>query len=93
MLTVEIASRLIDANAAERLQDKVELIGFVDRCILEPSFAESLGRAAQQLVQRHRGAVMQTVDTLQHELQKLASNDLGEEKYDRSFQDESREVA
>lgn len=89
----EIASRLIDANAAERLQDKVELIGFVDRCILEPSFAESLGRAAQQLVQRHRGAVMQTVDTLQHELQKLASNDLGEEKYDRSFQDESREVA
>ncbi|MDA7492855.1 3-deoxy-D-manno-octulosonic acid transferase [bacterium] len=89
----EIASRLIEAHAAKRLQDGEELIGFVDRCILEPSFTESLGRAAQQLVRRHRGAVTRTVETLQQELHQLQSNDSVEARPDQSCQDESRQVA
>ena len=89
----EIAGRLIEAHAAKRLQNRVELIGFVDRCILEPAFAASLGKAAQQLVQRHRGAVTRTVETLQRELHPLESNALGEAKHDRSSLHESRKVA
>jgi len=65
----EIADRLIGANGARRLQNEEELIGFVDRCIVEPSFAKSLGSAAQQLVRQHRGALACTVKRLQKELQ------------------------
>ncbi len=89
----EIAGRLLEAHAARRLQNSEELIGFVDRCILEPSFAASLGRAAQQLVRRHRGAVTRTVKILQRELLQLESNapDAGEPY--RDSQDVSRQVA
>ncbi len=65
----EIADRLIGAKGAWRLQDGEELIGFVDRCIIEPSFAAALGTAAQQLVHQHRGAVACTVERLHRELQ------------------------
>ena len=89
----EIASRLVDAHAAKRLQDGEELVSFVDRCILEPSYAVSLGRAAQQLVRRHRGAVTRTVETLQHELLQVANNAPSEATPHESVQDENRQVA
>ena len=66
----EIAGRLIEANGARRLQTGEDLIAFVDRCIMEPAFAASLGSAAQQLVRRHRGAIGRTVERLQQELQR-----------------------
>ena len=89
----EIATRLIKAHAAKRLQDGEEMISFVDRCVLEPSFAISLGRAAQQLVRTHRGAVTKTVETLQYELHPLESNDPVEARTDQSSRHESRYVA
>ena len=89
----EIAGRLIEARGAIRLQNGEELVRFVDRCILEPSFAVSLGSAAQQLVCRHRGAVKRTVDTLQQELRQLKNNDLSQAGPDRSAESQIRHVA
>ncbi|HBV62044.1 MAG TPA: 3-deoxy-D-manno-octulosonic acid transferase [Rhodopirellula sp.] len=89
----EIADRLLKAHAASRLQNGEELTGFVDRCILEPTFAATLGRSAQQLVQRHRGAVNRTVERLQHELHPLERNCPAAAKHDGSSQNTSRQVA
>lgn len=89
----EIAGRLIEANAAKRLQNGGELEGFVDRCILEPQFAAALGEAAQNLVQRHCGAVKRTVEILQHELQQPESKQPAEVKPGRSPADRQRKVA
>lgn len=89
----EIADRLLKAHAAIRLQNGEELTGFVDRCILEPSFAAVLGRSAQQLVRRHRGAVTRTVERLQHELNPIENSCRGAAQHDVASQDVSRQVA
>ena len=84
----EIADRLIGANGAQRLQDGEELIGFVDRCIVESSFATSLGSAAQKLIGRHRGAVACTVERLRRELQPPKINAVAEAPKGPSCDDE-----
>ena len=90
----EIADLLIGANGAQRLQDGEELIDFVDRCIVEPSFAASLGSAAQKLIRRHCGAVTCTVERLHRELQTQGFTAAAEAKMVRSFDEEvGRQVA
>ena len=91
----EIAGGLVEAHGALRLQNGEELISFVDRCILEPSFATSLGVAAQQLVRRHRGAVARTSATLMHELNHLESKEHAVEvtRPGRSTDGECKQVA
>ena len=89
----EIANRLIESDAAMRLQNGEELIGFVDRCIAEPSFAAALGSTAQQLVRRHCGAVTRTLEILQQELATLEINASSQSKPGRASENKCRQVA
>ncbi|MDA7878079.1 3-deoxy-D-manno-octulosonic acid transferase [bacterium] len=87
----EIAERLIEANGARRLQTGEDLMAFVDRCIMEPAFAASLGSAAQQLVRRHRGAIGRTVERLQQELQRQGID--AEENAGQQCDEQVRQIA
>ncbi len=60
----QIADRLLHAGAAVRVHDAVELREFVRRCLSDPPTADSLGRAAREIVQQHRGATDRTVEAL-----------------------------
>lgn len=61
----EIATQLVEAGGAVRVHDAEELREFVWRCLIDPPTADALGRAARQVVKRHRGAIDRTVDMLQ----------------------------
>ncbi len=60
----EIADRLLAAGGSVRVQDSVELREFVRRCLIDPPSADALGRAAREVVQKHRGATDRTVAQL-----------------------------
>ncbi|TWU07678.1 3-deoxy-D-manno-octulosonic acid transferase [Stieleria varia] len=60
----DIAQRLIDADAAVRVNDQAELNAFVVRCLTNVPAADALGRAAQEVVEQHRGATARTIDAL-----------------------------
>ncbi len=60
----EIASRLIVADGAVRLQEAQDLVSFAKRCLDEPPAADQLGINAQAVVQSHRGATDRTIDHL-----------------------------
>jgi 3-deoxy-D-manno-octulosonic-acid transferase len=59
-----IVALLLEADAAVVVRNGEELTAFARRALEEPEFAASLGRRAQQLVQRHLGATRRTVDLL-----------------------------
>ena len=59
-----IADGLIAACGAVRAADEEELERFVRRCLTDIPAADSLGRAAQKVVESHRGATHRTLDAL-----------------------------
>ncbi len=68
----EIADRLINGCGAVRVKDQEEMRAFVLRCLDDVPAADALGRAAQCVVQHHRGATERTVEGITRYLQ---SND------------------
>ena len=64
----QIADRLTEAQAAVRVQDEVELTAFVQRCLQDIPAADALGRAAQQVINQHRGAAEKTVTAISQSL-------------------------
>ncbi|MFG0268324.1 MAG: 3-deoxy-D-manno-octulosonic acid transferase [Rhodopirellula sp. JB055] len=59
-----IAKQLIAADAAVRVGDEQELEQFVARCLTDVPAADSLGQAARELVNQHRGAYQKTLEML-----------------------------
>ncbi|PHQ35208.1 3-deoxy-D-manno-octulosonic acid transferase [Rhodopirellula bahusiensis] len=59
-----IAKQLIAADAAVRVADEAELQEFVTRCLTDVPAADSLGQAARELVNQHRGAYQKTLEML-----------------------------
>ena len=59
-----IADGLIAAGGAVRAADEEDLYRFVRRCLNDISAADALGRAAQSVVESHRGATERTLDAL-----------------------------
>ncbi|KLU05900.1 Lipid IVA 3-deoxy-D-manno-octulosonic acid transferase [Rhodopirellula islandica] len=59
-----IAKQLIAAEAAIRVADEAELEQFVSRCLTDIPAADSLGQAARELVNQHRGAYQKTLEML-----------------------------
>ncbi|MFK8115226.1 MAG: 3-deoxy-D-manno-octulosonic acid transferase [Rubripirellula sp.] len=57
----QIADWLLEAGGAVRLADAAEMKAFVDRCLCDVPAADALGRAAKELVAKHRGATERTV--------------------------------
>ena len=57
----QIADRLIQSQAAVRVQDETELNKFVQRCLTDIPTADQLGQAAQQVIDQHRGATDKTI--------------------------------
>ena len=60
----EIAEALIDGGGAVRVQDSRALERFVRHCLDDVPQADALGRAAQQVIARHRGATGRTVQEM-----------------------------
>ncbi len=65
----DIARRLLDAGGAVRVADAAELKEFVERCLHDVPAADSLGRAAKQLIRQHRGATERTIQGITHLIQ------------------------
>lgn len=61
----EISQRLLDAGGAVRVADADELAAFVERCLSDVPAADALGRAARQVVSKHRGATERTVAAIE----------------------------
>lgn len=59
-----IAQALLDAGGAVRTVSRHELAEFIRRCLTDIPAADGLGRAARQVVLRHRGAIDRTVAAL-----------------------------
>ena len=57
----QIASNLIEHGGAVRVANEAELKQFVQRCLQDIPAADALGRAAKEVVQRHRGATARTI--------------------------------
>lgn len=64
----EIAEALIAGHGAVRVHDRQELQQFVHRCLTDIPAAESLGQAARQIVDQHRGAAQRTVEAIGRQL-------------------------
>lgn len=60
----EIARRLIENGGAVRVHDQGELHAFVKRCLVDIPAADSLGRSARDVVLKHRGATLRTVNAV-----------------------------
>lgn len=60
----QIAAHLLAAGGAVRTVDGHQLGRFVKRCLDDVPAADSLGRAAREVVLRHRGATRRTVAVL-----------------------------
>jgi 3-deoxy-D-manno-octulosonic-acid transferase len=60
----QIAQQLIENGGAVRTASASELAQFVRRCLTDIPAADSLGRAAREVIARHRGATARTVDAL-----------------------------
>ena len=57
-----IAAQLIDAGGAVRVEGAGGLQEFVRRCLTDIPAADALGRAARDVIRRHRGATQRTLD-------------------------------
>ncbi len=60
----QISQQLLDHGGAVRTASASELSQFVRRCLTDIPAADSLGRAARQVIARHRGATERTVTRL-----------------------------
>ena len=60
----DIADELVARGGAVRVTDAGSLQRFVTRCLDDVPAADALGRAAQQVVQAHRGAHDRTIEML-----------------------------
>lgn len=60
----EVVATMLASDAAQVIHDELELFQFVERCLDDPSYGQSLGRNAQALVQSQLGASQRTVDHL-----------------------------
>ena len=60
----QIAQHLIENGGAVRTPTASDLSRFVRRCLTDIPAADSLGRCAQEVIARHRGATDRTVDKL-----------------------------
>lgn len=60
----DVVEQLLNANAAEVVQDADEMRTFVRRCLEDEAFAMELGKRAQQVVVSQRGAARKTVQML-----------------------------
>jgi 3-deoxy-D-manno-octulosonic-acid transferase len=60
----DIASRLLQAGGAVRVQNADGLRAFVKRCVDDPPAADALGHAAQAVVEAHRGATDRSVQAI-----------------------------
>ena len=60
----DIATLLLNQQAAVRVRDEAELRSFVCRCLTDIPAADSLGVAAKEVVAQHRGATNRTVAAL-----------------------------
>jgi 3-deoxy-D-manno-octulosonic-acid transferase len=61
----DVVTLLTRASGAEIVHSEAELRAFVRRCLLEPEYAEQLGRRAQAAVASRRGALARTIDHLE----------------------------
>jgi len=61
----DIVSALLEAEAAEVVADRHELLAFVRRCLTDPDYAARLGRNARQLVVSQQGAAARTLVALE----------------------------
>ena len=60
----DVVRMLLDAKAAQVVNDRGELLGFVENCLSNMDFAAALGDRSRQLVLSQQGAADQTVDEL-----------------------------
>ncbi len=60
----DVAERLLDANAAVRVNGEAELASALGRLLSEPETARTMGGAAQEVVRARRGATAKTVSLL-----------------------------
>jgi 3-deoxy-D-manno-octulosonic-acid transferase len=61
----DVVTLLLDRQAAVVVHNEAELELFVRRCLTEPSFADRLGRRAQELVLQQQGATDRTIELLE----------------------------
>jgi 3-deoxy-D-manno-octulosonic-acid transferase len=60
----DIVAALLQADAAQVVDDPADLTRFVRRALEEPQFADRLGRNARELVQSQLGATARTIELL-----------------------------
>lgn len=60
----QIAETLLQADGAIRVQDETELKAFVTKCLDNQPAADALGRAAQEVIAKHRGATERTANAI-----------------------------
>lgn len=60
----DIVGLLLQADACQVVHDQQELHDFVERCLVDPDYRQSLGQRAAQVVAQHRGGTRRTVDRL-----------------------------
>jgi 3-deoxy-D-manno-octulosonic-acid transferase len=61
----DVVAMLLDRAAAAIVRNEIELEAFVRRCLVEPAYADDLGRRAQTLVREQQGAADSTMDLLE----------------------------
>ncbi|MBM4004865.1 MAG: 3-deoxy-D-manno-octulosonic acid transferase [Planctomycetes bacterium] len=60
----DVVAMLLNRHAATVVRDGTDLIGWLKRCLAEPTFASAQGTAARELVAEQRGATRRTVQLL-----------------------------
>ncbi|HEX4132192.1 MAG TPA: 3-deoxy-D-manno-octulosonic acid transferase [Pirellulales bacterium] len=61
----DIVAALLEHQAAVVVYDGAELTAFVERCLAQPDFAQTLGMRAREFVATQLGATARTVDQLE----------------------------
>lgn len=60
----DVVAMMIQAHAAEVVDDGRQLTDFVRRCLEDPAYAQGMGQRARELVLQHRGAADRTCELL-----------------------------
>ena len=61
----DVASLMIERNAAVIVRDEQQLENFVRRCLADSAFAEELGCNAKELVRQQQGAADRTIELME----------------------------
>jgi 3-deoxy-D-manno-octulosonic-acid transferase len=75
----DVVTLFLNHDAAIVVKNESDLEAFVRRCLTDATFADNLGRRAQQLVLQQQGAADRTIDLLR----KLTAHSDGETRHDR----------